>query len=165
MKEEKFEFTYTVFENSNQLSPADILLVEKARQQTAIAYAPYSNFQVAAAAQLINGEILVGTNQENAAYPVSICAERVLLGTIANHFPNMPIVTMAISFNSAFVLTNQPISPCGMCRQALAEYEMRTQQFIRLLLTGQSGAVWLIPQATYLLPLAFSAKALAVPKT
>jgi cytidine deaminase len=160
MKEEQITFSYTVFDDSSQLNDADGLLVEKARQQTAIAYAPYSKFQVSAVAQLNNGEILVGTNQENASYPITTCAERVLLGTIANTFPEMPIASMAISYNSQLVSTAQPISPCGMCRQALSEYEIRTQQPIRLLLTGQSGQVWLIEKASSLLPLAFTAKAL-----
>lgn len=160
MKEEQITFSYTVFDDSSQLSDADLLLIAKARQQTANAYAPYSKFQVSAVAQLNNGEIVVGTNQENASYPITTCAERVLLGTIANAYPEMPITTMAISYNSQLVSTAQPISPCGMCRQALAEYEMRTQQAIRLLLTGQSGPVWLIQQSSGLLPLAFTAKAL-----
>lgn len=156
MKEAQQTLTYTIFKTSSELSNEDAALVEKARQQTSIAYAPYSNFHVSAAALMENGEMITGTNQENASYPVSICAERVLLGTIANLFPGMPVKTIAISYNSNKVKTDYPISPCGMCRQALAEYESRINKPIRLLMTGQSGEIFLVNVASHLLPLAFS---------
>ena len=87
------------------------------------AYAPYSNFHVGAVAKLENGEIVAGTNQENASYPVGICAERVLLGSAATLHPDVAIESIAISYNSEKVKSDHPISPCGMCRQSLLEYE------------------------------------------
>jgi cytidine deaminase len=156
MKEELLLLTYTVFKTTSELSDEDAKLVEKARSQTSLAYAPYSNFHVSAIALMENGEMVTGTNQENASYPVAICAERVLLGTVANLFPGMPVKTIALSYNSDLVKCDYPISPCGMCRQALAEYESRLNKPIRLLMTGQTGEVFLINVASQLLPLAFS---------
>jgi cytidine deaminase len=156
MKEEQLTFSYTIFKATSELSDEDAGLIDKARRQTSLAYAPYSNFHVSAVALMENGEMVTGTNQENASYPVAICAERVLLGTVANLFPEMPVKTIAISYNSDLVKCDYPISPCGMCRQALAEYESRLNKPIRLLLTGQTGDIFLINVASHLLPLAFS---------
>ena len=122
MKQHTYEFAYEVYDDITQLNPADAALLEQARAVTAKAYAPYSRFNVGAAALLANGEILLGTNQENASYPVGICAERVLLGTAATLHPDIAITSMAISFNTAKEKSNHPISPCGMCRQVMAEF-------------------------------------------
>ncbi len=130
-------------------------MVNEAREVTELAYAPYSNFNVGAVAQLANGEIVVGTNQENAAYPVGLCAERVLLSSTATLFPNIAIDTMAISYNNMNGESKHPISPCGMCRQSLAEYEHRVNQPIRLLLSGMEGKVFIIKKSNSLLPLSF----------
>ena len=156
MKENKFEFQYEVFDDSSELNEEDALLLTKARKVTESAYAPYSNFQVGAVALLENGEEVSGTNQENASYPVGICAERVLLGTIATLHPQVPVSTIAISYKSAQVKCDHPISPCGMCRQALLEYETRTAKPIRLILSGQEGKVFIIKTASFLLPFAFT---------
>lgn len=139
------------------LSREDKTLVEMARTATASAYAPYSHFHVGAAAQLQNGTLLTATNQENASYPVGICAERSLLATIGALHPNAPIQTIAISYKSKAGADDEPVAPCGMCRQSLVEYAHRTSQKIRLLLTGQTGKIWIIENADTLLPLSFSA--------
>ncbi len=156
MKENKFEFQYEVFDNSSELNEEDALLLTKARKVTESAYAPYSNFHVGAVALLENGEEVYGTNQENASYPVGICAERVLLGSIATLHPQVPVTTIAISYKSDQVKSDHPISPCGMCRQALVEYETRTAKPIRLILSGQEGKVFIIKTASFLLPFAFT---------
>ncbi|MBK6935995.1 MAG: cytidine deaminase [Chitinophagaceae bacterium] len=156
MKEKKFGFAYKVFESSSDLNESDAALLEKARLVTKQAYAPYSKFNVGAAALLQNGEIVTGTNQENASYPVGICAERVLLGTAATLFPGVPVKTLAISYDSTNVKSDHPISPCGMCRQAIHEYELRTSSPIRLILSGQEGDVYIIDDARSLLPFAFT---------
>ena len=145
-----------IFNTIEELSPADAVLLTNARSATALAYAPYSNFLVGAAALLANGQILSGTNQENASYPVGICAERVLLGNAATNFPNVAISTMAISYNNLSGNSSKPISPCGMCRQVLAEYEVRVKQSIRLILSGQTGQIFIIEKAAQLLPLTFT---------
>ena len=160
MDKKKFEFAYEVYEDSSKLNEKDAWLLNQAREATSQAYAPYSNFHVSAVAKMKTGEIVKGTNQENASYPVGTCAERVLLGTLATLHPKVPIVSMAISYNSKEVKSNHPISPCGMCRQALLEYEGRVHKPIRLILGGMEGKVFIIETASQLLPFAFSSKEL-----
>jgi len=156
MIDKKFEFEYKVYDDISELDKADIYLLSKARSVTTQAYAPYSNFFVGAAAVLDNGEMVLGTNQENASYPVGICAERVLLGNAATTYPNVGITTMAISYDSKTIKSDHPISPCGMCRQALLEYELRTAKPIRLILSGQKGKIIIVRTVSSLLPFAFT---------
>ena len=156
MKEKKFEFSYEVYEDISQLTEQDAWLLTEARTVTEQAYAPYSNVHVGAVAMLEDGEVVAGTNQENASYPVGICAERVLLGSVATMHPKIPIKSIAISYNSEEVKSDHPISPCGMCRQALLEYETRLKKPIRLILGGMEGKVFIIKTASLLLPFAFT---------
>jgi len=160
MQENKFEFHYELYNDSSELTKQDAWLLNEARAVTEHAYAPYSNFYVGAVAILKNGGIVVGTNQENASFPVGICAERVLLGTVATVHPNIAIESIAISYNSEAVKSDHPISPCGMCRQALLEYETRLNKPIRLILGGQEGKVYIIKTASHLLPFAFTSSEL-----
>ena len=104
----------------------------------------------------MNGEIVAGTNQENASYPVGTCAERVLLGIAATLHPEMEIESIAISYASENIKSDHPISPCGMCRQALLEFETRVKKPIRLILGGQEGKVIIVSKASDLLPFAFT---------
>lgn len=156
MKEQQFKFEYEVYNDIHELRKEDADLLTKARAVTKNAYAPYSNFYVGAAATLANGETITGTNQENASYPVGICAERVLLGNAATLHPGIPIETIAISYDSKEVKSDHPISPCGMCRQSLLEYETRTDKLIRLILSGQEGKIYIIKTVKFLLPFAFT---------
>ncbi len=156
MKENQYEFRYQVYDDISQLDEKDAWLLTEARSVTEQAYAPYSRFYVGAVAILENGEVVAGTNQENASYPVGICAERVMLGNAATLYPNVPIKAIAISYNSETVPSNHPISPCGMCRQALLEYETRTGKPFRLIMGGMEGRVYVIPSARFLLPFAFT---------
>ncbi|MCZ2458802.1 MAG: cytidine deaminase [Chitinophagales bacterium] len=160
MKEERSEFSYRVYDDISELNDQDARLLKEAREVTKEAYAPYSNFRVGAVAVLENGEKVTGTNQENASFPVGICAERVLLGTVATLHPQVPIDTIALSYKSDRQENDHPISPCGMCRQALVEYETRVNKPIRLILSGQKGKVFVIETASMLLPLAFTNKEL-----
>ena len=159
MTRKEYSFEFEEYSAINDLLPDDASLLAEARALTDIAYAPYSKFRVAAVAMLDNGQIIKGTNQENASYPVGICAERSLMAAAGTLFPGMPIKTMAISYSNNGN-DEHPISPCGMCRQALQEYEERTQTPIRLILSGQSGSVYIIEKASFLLPLAFSGREL-----
>ena len=147
MKKEAFQFEYQVYDSIEELTEQDAWLLNEARDVTAAAYAPYSNFNVGAVAKLTNGEIVAGTNQENASYPVGICAERVLLASAASLYPNIAIDSMAISYNNNNGESIHPISPCGMCRQSLVEYEERVKQPIRLILSGLEGKVFIIEKA------------------
>ena len=160
MKEKKFEISYQVYDDINELSEKDAWLLNEARAVTEQAYAPYSNFHVGAVAMLENGEVVAGTNQENASYPVGICAERVLLGNAATLYPQVKIETIAISYNSEEVKSDHPISPCGMCRQSFLEYETRTEKPIRLILAGQEGKIYIVKTIKFLLPFAFTSEEL-----
>jgi cytidine deaminase len=153
---EQYSFEYEVYNSINDLQEQDRLLLQAAKDITSTAYAPYSNFHVAATARLLNGEIVKGTNQENASYPVGTCAERALLGSLGALFPNEPIETMAITYHNLNGSSDTPASPCGMCRQALREYETRTHHSIRLILAGMEGKILIIPKAGMLLPLGFT---------
>ena len=156
MTAEKYSFEYEVYNDVNELAAADRTLVLQARTLTATAYAPYSKFQVAATARLANGEVVKGTNQENASYPVGTCAERALLGSLGALFPNEPIEAMAIAYHNLNGTSDTPASPCGMCRQAIREYETRTNHSVRLILAGMEGKIYIIPKASMLLPLGFT---------
>jgi cytidine deaminase len=155
MSKEMMSFGYEVYDAAEALNREDRELLDAARQITDRAYAPYSNFHVGAVARLQNGEIVSGTNQENAAYPVGICAERVLMGTAAVLYPGMPIETMAISYHNLNGDSSKPASPCGMCRQYLKEFEDRTKAPVRLILSGQTGKIYMIEKASQLLPFSF----------
>jgi cytidine deaminase len=162
MSTASFTFTYEVVSDDKFLSEEDQHLLRSARSITRSAYAIYSGFSVGAAAKLTNGSTIQGTNQENASYPVGICAERALLAAAGSTFPDIPIETMAISYwnQRAGFDSDHPLSPCGMCRQALLEYENRTHHPIRIILSGQTGQVVIINKALDLLPLAYSGKEL-----
>lgn len=162
MTEKNFQFSYSEFESIEGLNTEDQKLLQAARAVTSRSYAPYSHFSVGAAALLANGEMVLGTNQENASYPVGICAERTLMASAATQYPGVPILTMAISYHNFNYpdSSEHAISPCGMCRQALHEFEQRTHQPIRLILSGLHGEVVVIHSAAHLLPLAFTGKEL-----
>ena len=156
MQDKKFEFSYQVYNDISELQDKDAWLLGEARTVTEQAYAPYSNFHVGAVAMLANGQVVAGTNQENASYPVGICAERVLLGNVAMLYPNTKVQAIAISYNSSDVKSDHPISPCGMCRQALLEYETRVKNPIRVIMGGMQGKIHIIESAKLLLPFAFT---------
>lgn len=160
MKEQKFEFNYKVYDSIDELPEEQQWLLNEAREVTANAYAPYSHFQVGAVARLANGEIITGSNQENASFPVGLCAERVLLASASSVFPRIPVKTIAISYKGEGHLSDHPISPCGICRQSLQEYEGRVNQPIELILGGLTGPVYVIDSAKRLLPLAFTSEEL-----
>ena len=161
MQHKEYRFTYEEYTSDAELETADRHLLDNAREVTSHAYAPYSHFRVGAAARLNNGQIVTGTNQENASFPVGICAERVLLSAASSLYPDIPIRAIAISYFNEQGPAKQPVSPCGICRQSLQEFETRTGQPIRLILGGQTGPVYVIPQSASLLPIAFVADDLA----
>jgi len=160
MKEKKFEFNYAVYDSIDELPEDQRWLLNEAREVTEQAYAPYSNFQVGAVAKLANGEIVAGSNQENASFPVGLCAERVLLASISSLFPKIPIETIAVSYKSEHHKSDHPISPCGICRQSLQEFEGRVNHPVQLILGGLTGPVYVIDSASKLLPLAFTSEEL-----
>jgi cytidine deaminase len=160
MKKQTYQFSFEVFDSIDALSEQDARLLQQAREVTAEAYAPYSHFSVGAVARLANGEVLSGTNQENASFPAGLCAERVLLSNISARYPGVAIETIALSYDTSPGVSDHPISPCGICRQTLQEYEIRLGAPIRLIMGGQTGKVYIIPQAGFLLPLSFTGEEL-----
>jgi cytidine deaminase len=149
-------FAFELLDNKDQLTDTDKQLLLLASEATEFAYAPYSHFHVGAAARLQNGATVASTNQENASYPVGICAERTLLGTLSSIHPNVPVETIAITYiNYATGNGDQPASPCGLCRQSLFEYEQRMGHPIRVILAGPEGVVLIINSVKDLLPFGF----------
>ncbi|QWX85726.1 cytidine deaminase [Cellulophaga sp. HaHaR_3_176] len=120
------------------------------------AYAPYSNFQVGAAVLLENGEVVIGSNQENAAYPSGLCAERVAIYHASAKYPNVIIKAVAISATSKNYVVDSPAAPCGNCRQSMIEYEQKQKLPIKILLMGEKGEVLKIDSLLDILPLAFN---------
>lgn len=140
----------------DELETSDRQLVEKAIKATDNSYSPYSNFRVGACVRLSDGTEIIGANQENAAYPVSLCAERTAIFAAQVQHPELPIDTIAIAArNTSGVLTSKPISPCGSCRQVMLEMEDRYKQPLRVLLYGTEG-VYVIRTVKDLMPLSFA---------
>ena len=156
MQKQTVQFSYQVFASLDALSISDQALFTQAQAALTLAHAPYSKFNVGAAAMLENGEIIKGSNQENASYPIGICAERVLLSTASTVQPKVPISTLAITYHNESGGNNIPIAPCGMCRQAIAEYESIVNKSMRLILGGATGEIYVIEKAADLLPFGFS---------
>ena len=147
---------FQIFDNLEELEEIEKKLIQISIEAAKKAYAPYSNFRVGAAVLLENGEILSGNNQENASYPVGICAERTLLSYANANFPNQKKIKLAISVLDS----DQTVSPCGLCRQTLLEYETSQNQPIEILLHNRKGKVLAIPTAASLLPLYFDKESL-----
>ncbi len=155
MKEVKIETRLEVYDTLEEL-PLDIqkLMAEavKARNE---AYAPYSKFNVGAAILLDNNEVVIGSNQENASYPSGLCAERTAIYYAGAKFPNATIKAMALTASSSNQITDKPIPPCGACRQAIAEYEIKQNLPIAIYFMGAKGKVVKSHSLENLLPLLF----------
>lgn len=155
MKEVNIESKLTVFDDFDEL-PKDIaLLMEKAKEARLKAYAPYSKFLVGAAILLDNGEVITGSNQENASYPSGLCAERTAIYYAGAQYPRAQIKTIAITAGSQSNGTTTPIPPCGACRQSIAEYEFKQDTPIEIYFMGTSGKVVKSKSLANLLPLGF----------
>lgn len=143
----------------DELSEKDKSLMNSAIEATNRSYAPYSRFSVGAAALLGDGTVIDGTNQENAAYPSGLCAERTAIFYANSQYPNQPIITLAIAAKTEKDFIDKPIPPCGACRQVILETEKRYKQPIRILLYGKE-CVYEINSISDLLPLSFNASAM-----
>ncbi|GAA3616810.1 cytidine deaminase [Flavivirga amylovorans] len=155
MKEIKIETTLYIYQDLDELPKNVTLLMQKAFEARRNAYAPYSNFNVGAALLLDNGEIITGNNQENASYPSGLCAERTAIYYAGSQYPRAKIIQMAISAGSKNNLTTKPIPPCGACRQAIAEYEIKQDTPIEIYFMGETGKVAKSNSLANLLPLVF----------
>ena len=137
-----------------ELSETEKTLVQKAIEATGTAYAKYSHFYVGAAALLENGQIVMGSNQENAAFPSSLCAERTAIFAAQANFPEQPIDMIAIAAKNDNGLLKNPITPCGACRQVMLEIEDRYGRAVKVLLYGEKG-IYRIASVKDLLPFSF----------
>lgn len=137
-------------------TPDDVQsLMEKAIAARKKAYAPYSHFRVGVALLLDNGQAVIGSNQENAAYPSGLCAERVAVFHSGAAFPDAKILKMAITAASDHNPTTAPIPPCGACRQSIAEYEFKQEKDIEIWFMGETGVVCKSDSLKNLLPFTF----------
>ncbi|WP_138434886.1 cytidine deaminase [Winogradskyella algicola] len=155
MKEVKIESTFKVYEGFSEL-PDDIQhLMQSAIETRENAYAPYSKFKVGAAILLDNNEVVVGSNQENASYPSGLCAERTAIYYAGAKYPTAKILKMALTASSQNQITDSPIPPCGACRQAISEYEIKQDKPIEIYFMGATGKVVKSNSLANLLPLGF----------
>ena len=155
MKQVNINTTFTAYQSIEEL-PKDIQsLMQQAVEIRKKAYAPYSKFRVGAAILLDNDKIVLGSNQENAAYPSGLCAERVAVFQTGAIYPDAKIVKMAISAASDTNKTTSPIPPCGACRQSISEYESKQNTAIEIYFMGESGELYKSDSIKNLLPLTF----------
>lgn len=155
MKSFKITAEFQTFDSLKEL-PEDVKkLMQKSFEARTKAYAPYSRFQVGAALLLDNGEIITGSNQENASYPSGLCAERTAIYYAGAKFPESKIKCIAISATSLNKPVIAPVAPCGACRQALIEYEVKQETDIDVYFMGESGAIIHAKSIKDLLPLIF----------
>lgn len=153
MQNLKLEISYRFYQLS-ELSLDDQELVRIAKEQTHCSYARYSHFCVGAACRLADGRIVRGANQENAAYPSGLCAERTAVFSAQANYPDQPITTLAIAASNEKGFLNEPVTPCGACRQVILEVEDRYQQPVRILLYGENG-IYEFSSVKDLLPFSF----------
>ena len=149
----KIEINYD-FVNESELSKEDLELVNRAKEATNNSYANYSHFNVGAALRLENGDIIIGANQENAAFPSGLCAERTAVFAAQAQHPDQPIEALAIAAKNVNGFIKEPISPCGPCRQVILEVEDRYKKPVRIILYGTDG-IYIIKSVKDLLPFSF----------
>lgn len=147
-----------VYDNENELDSLSLTLLQSARQATQTAYAPYSNFHVGAALLLEDGTIVKGSNQENAAYPSGLCAERTAIFAAGATFPNKKVSMIAVAAKRKGENFFLPANPCGACRQVISEYESKQQQPIKIIMEGGQGKIYICDSINVLLPLKFSSE-------
>lgn len=153
MKDIKLEINiqYCQFD---ELSEEDRELVSMAREATQNSYAKYSRFYVGAALRLQDGRIVKGANQENAAFPSGLCAERTAIFAAQANYPEQPIIALAIAARNDHGFTQEPVTPCGSCRQVMLEIEDRYQSPVKILLYGTRG-IYVLKSTKDLMPLCF----------
>ncbi|MBK7504017.1 MAG: cytidine deaminase [Bacteroidetes bacterium] len=158
MEIKNLHIQYQYFNSKSDLSDDDQILLQAAFDAKKGSHSPYSKFKVGAAVLLENGQIIKGSNQENASYPIGLCAERTALAAVVALFPQDKILTIAITASTELSVVDQPVAPCGICRQTILESEFKQHQNIRLILSGESGAVFIFNTVKDLLPLFFDSE-------
>lgn len=155
MKELNKQTSFVIYKSISELTNEISDLMQHAKKAISRAYAPYSGFQVGAAILLANGKIVTGNNQENAAYPSGMCAERVAIWSASSRYPNIVIKKIAITVKSSTKQVDQPVAPCGACRQTLLEYEINQKEPIEVFFMGEIGKVIKANSLQDLLPFSF----------
>ena len=153
MKNVKIEINITLC-SYEELDADDRELIDRAIEATSNSYAKYSHFQVGAAIRLADGRVVIGANQENAAFPSGLCAERTAIFAAQAQYPEQAITALAIAAKNVHGLVPSPVSPCGACRQVILEMEERYKRPVRILLYGTKG-VYVIQSVNDLMPLSF----------
>jgi cytidine deaminase len=157
MRVRKIEAEFLEYSSAEELNSEEKKLLVAARDASENAYAPYSKFHVGAAVLLENNKIVIANNQENAAYPSGLCAERIAIFSAAAQNPGIAIKAVAVIASSVEFTIDNPVTPCGACRQVMAEYETLHNQEIKIIMSGKSGPVLVSESVKNLLPLLFSA--------
>ena len=155
MTSKEIKIVYLEYEHLEQLVPQDRELAEAAIEATQGSYAPYSGFNVGAALRLDNGEIIKGANQENAAYPSGLCAERTALFYASASRPDKAMTALAIAAGQKGILCDEPATPCGACRQVMAQYQDKSGRPMTVILVG-AKKIWRFSRIDDLLPLIFN---------
>ncbi|KOY50639.1 cytidine deaminase [Polaribacter dokdonensis] len=155
MKNIEIKSSATLYNDISELNEEDKYLMDKAIEARGKAYAPYSKFSVGAALLLDNGVVVLGNNQENAAYPSGMCAERVAIWRAGSEYPDMKVLKLAISASSSISKVDKPVGPCGACRQSLSEYEIKQKQPFPILFMGEVGEIIKTDSLNALLPFSF----------
>jgi len=151
----RHETIIKVYENMNEFNENEKKLILAAINASNNAYAKYSNFRVGSAVLLSNNEIITGSNQENAVFPLGLCAERVALFSASNKYPKVPIIALALSTKKNLKQDEIPVFPCGSCRHSLIEQEGKFNNKIKLFITGTNGKIFVVETVQDILPFAF----------
>lgn len=159
MKKNSLTINWSIFEY-DELQACDRALIEAAKKATDGSHSPYSGFRVGAAILLEDGTVVTGSNQENAAYPSGLCAERTALFAAGHSYPDKAVTALAIAARNSNGFTAQPITPCGACRQVIAETQSRGGRPIRFVLFGTEGTMVIEGGVGNLLPFCFGAESM-----
>jgi len=155
IKKQQFICPYTEYDHLDELEPQDAELVRLAHEATHNSYAPYSRFHVGAAVRMANGEIVTGNNVENAAYPSGLCAERVAMFAAMAKYPGVAMEALAVVAHSETKTIDEPVAPCGACRQVMVEVEQVSKRPLRILCQGQTGRIMAFDGVGSLMPFIF----------
>ena len=155
MRKEQFVCPYEVYDTMEELPQQDAELMRRAHEAARNAYAPYSKFNVGAALRLANGAIVLGNNVENAAYPSGLCAERVAMFAAMAQYSGVPFEALAVTAWSASKSIEEPVAPCGACRQVMVEVEQVSKQPLRVLCQGDTGPIMVFDGVESLMPFIF----------
>lgn len=157
MQENSFSIRYKIYGQISELPSEQAELLGQAEAAAENAYAPYSEFQVGAAIELDDGQIINANNQENIAYPSGLCAERIAMFYASAQYPRQQIVRIAVSSQSAKTSIEQLLTPCGACRQVMAEYQLKQDRNIEIILAAGKGRIMVFDRVEDILPFMFKA--------